>query len=99
MVSHGASSTALKSGGSRGGSGAHAAIGAASASATGSGAGAVVDQVRPGATARGQVCVLKIVAIAPCCAKDTIIVNGPRISVGDYVLTVHSHSLGHRAAA
>ncbi len=82
VVSHGASSTALKSGGSRGrgGSGAHAGAGAG-ASSGGSGA------------PTGQVCVLKVVSIAPGCAKDSImiIVYGPRISVGDYVLTVHSH--------
>jgi hypothetical protein len=35
-------------------------------------------------------CVLKVVSIAQGCAKDTIIVYGPRISVDDYVLTVHS---------
>ena len=78
VVSHGASSTALKSGGSRGGSGAHAGAGAG-ASSGGSG------------VPTGQVCVLKVVSITPGCAKDTIIVYGPRISVGDYVLTVHSH--------
>ena len=78
VVSHGASSTALKSGGARGGSSAHAGAGAG-ASSGGSG------------VPTGQVCVLKVVSIAPGCAKDTVIVYGPRISVGDYVLTVHSH--------
>jgi hypothetical protein len=78
VVSHGASSTALNSGGSRGGSGAHAGAGAG-ASSGGSG------------VATGTVCVSSWWCIAPSCTKDTIIVYGPRISVGDYVLTVHSH--------